>query len=133
MMKKNYYQKIAVLGLLLLIIFGFQKYTDKEKENFPEVQFISESLPTNILTEFDPNDLDENQWQKLGFSEKQTTTILKYKKIVGGKFLSKEQFKKCYAVLMKNLLNCRILFYSRKAIKTQNQVIIISNNLKKLL
>ena len=98
MMKKNYYQKIAVLGLLLLIIFGFQKYTDKEKENFPEVQFISESLPTNILTEFDPNDLDENQWQKLGFSEKQTTTILKYKKIVGGKFLSKEQFKKCYAV-----------------------------------
>ncbi|WP_300348136.1 helix-hairpin-helix domain-containing protein [Chryseobacterium sp.] len=97
-MKKNYYQKIAVLGLLLLILFGFQKYTDKEKENFPEVQFVSESLPTDILTEFDPNDLDENQWQKLGFSEKQTTTILKYKKIVGGKFLSKEQFKKCYAV-----------------------------------
>lgn len=98
MMKKNYYQKIAVLGLLLLILFGFQKYTDKEKENFPEVQFISQSLPTNVLAEFNPNDLDENQWLKLGFSEKQTATILKYKQIVGGKFLSKEQFKKCYAV-----------------------------------
>jgi len=98
MMKKNYYQKIAVLGMLLLFLFGFQKYTDKKEENFPEVQFISESLPTEILTEFDPNDLDKNQWQKLGFSEKQTATILKYKQIVGGKFLSKEQFKKCYAV-----------------------------------
>ena len=98
MMKKNYYQKMAVLGLLLLFLFGFQKYTDKKEENFSEVQFISESLPTEILTEFDPNDLDKNQWQKLGFSEKQTATILKYKQIVGGKFLSKEQFKKCYAV-----------------------------------
>ena len=98
MMKKNYYQKMAVLGLLLLVLLGFQKYTDKKDENFPEVQFISESLPTEILTEFDPNDLDQNQWQKLGFSEKQTATILKYKQIVGGKFLSKEQFKKCYAV-----------------------------------
>lgn len=98
MMKKNYYQKMAVLGILLLSLFGFQKYTDKKTDNFPSVQFVSESLPTEILTEFDPNELDENQWQKLGFSEKQTATILKYKQIVGGRFLSKEQFKKCYAI-----------------------------------
>ncbi len=98
MMKKNYYQKMAVLGVLLLSLFGFQKYTDKKTDHFPNVQFVSESLPTEILTEFDPNELDQNQWQKLGFSEKQTATILKYKKIVGGKFLSKEQLKKCYAI-----------------------------------
>jgi DNA uptake protein ComE-like DNA-binding protein len=98
MMKKNYYQKMAVLGVLLLSLFGFQKYTDKKTDHFPNVQFVSESLPTEILTEFDPNELDENQWQKLGFSEKQTATILKYKQIVGGKFLSKEQLKKCYAI-----------------------------------
>lgn len=98
MMKKNYYQKMAVLGVLLLSLFGFQKYTDKKIDHFPNVQFVSESLPTEILTEFDPNELDENQWQKLGFSEKQTATILKYKQIVGGKFLSKEQLKKCYAI-----------------------------------
>lgn len=97
-MKKNYYQKMAVLGVLLLSLFGFQKYTDKKTDHFPNVQFVSESLPTEILTEFDPNELDENQWQKLGFSEKQTATILKYKQIVGGKFLSKEQLKKCYAI-----------------------------------
>lgn len=97
-MKKNYYQKMAFLGMLLLVLLGFQKYTDRSDKPFPEVTFISESLPVESLSEFDPNDLDEDQWQKLGFSEKQTATILKYKKIVGGKFLSKEQLKKCYAI-----------------------------------
>ena len=97
-MKKNYYQQMAFLGMLLLTLLAFQKYTEKSDEPFPEVTFISEGLPVESLSEFDPNDLDENQWQKLGFSEKQTATILKYKKIVGGKFLSKEQFKKCYAI-----------------------------------
>lgn len=97
-MKKNYYQQMAFLGMLLLTLLAFQKYTEKSDEPFPEVTFISESLPVESLSEFDPNDLDEHQWQKLGFSEKQTATILKYKKIVGGKFLSKEQFKKCYAI-----------------------------------
>lgn len=89
---------MAFLGMLLLVLLGFQKYTDKSDKPFPEVTFISESLPLESFSEFDPNDLDENQWQKLGFSEKQTATILKYKKIVGGKFLSKEQLKKCYAI-----------------------------------
>lgn len=98
MMKKNYYQQMVFLGMLLLTLLAFQKYTEKSDETFPEVTFISESLPVESLFEFDPNDLDESQWQKLGFSEKQTATILKYKKIVGGKFLSKEQFKKCYAI-----------------------------------
>lgn len=97
-MKKNYYQKMAFLGMLLFTLVGFQKYANKSDETFPEVTFISESLPLESFSEFDPNDLDENQWQKLGFSEKQAATILKYKKIVGGKFLSKEQLKKCYAI-----------------------------------
>lgn len=97
-MKNNYYQQMAILGTLLFSLFAFQKFTDKPDETFPEVAFISENLPLESLSEFDPNDLDENQWQKLGFSEKQTATIIKYKKIVGGKFISKEQFKKCYAI-----------------------------------
>lgn len=97
-MKKNFYQKIAVLGMLLLTLIIFQNYTDKSDEKFPELTFISEDLPVGSISDFDPNELDENQWQKLGFSEKQTATILKYKKVVGGKFLSKEQFKKCFAV-----------------------------------
>lgn len=97
-MKKSYYQQMAFLGMLLLTLLAFQKYTEKSDEPFPEVTFISENEVSESITEFDPNDLSQNQWQDLGFSEKQTATILKYKQIVGGKFLSKEQFKKCYAI-----------------------------------
>ncbi|MDQ0593807.1 hypothetical protein QFZ37_002176 [Chryseobacterium ginsenosidimutans] len=97
-MRKNYYQKLAFMGMMLIILFTFQKYTSKEKEDFSDVKFIMTSSVPLHLTEFDPNDLDEKQWQNLGFTEKQIATILNYKKVVGGKFISKEQFKKCFAV-----------------------------------
>jgi hypothetical protein len=97
-MKKNYYQKLAFMGMMLIILFTFQKYTSKEKEDFSDVKFINTTSIPLHLTEFDPNDLDEKQWRNLGFTEKQIGTILNYKKIVGGKFSSKEQFKKCFAV-----------------------------------
>src|SRR5699024_9174594 len=41
---------------------------------------------------------NEEGWQKLGFSEKQVSTIIKYRNVVGGSFRSKEQLKKCYAI-----------------------------------
>ncbi|MGG5210356.1 hypothetical protein ACQWU4_15640 [Chryseobacterium sp. MIQD13] len=98
MMRKNYYLKLAFMGMLLIVLLAFQKYTSREKENFPELKFITENtVPLNI-TDFDPNDLDAQQWTHLGFSEKQVSTILNYKKIVGGQFTSKEQLKKCYAI-----------------------------------
>ena len=97
-MKKNYYRQLAFLGMLLIILFGFQKYRSNEKEDFSDVRFISNNPKNSHLAEFDPNELDGKQWRNLGFTEKRTTTILNYKKIVGGKFLSKEQFKKCFAV-----------------------------------
>lgn len=83
---------------LLTILFAYQKYTSREKEPFPDVKFISTSTNLANLSDFDPNVLDKEQWQKLGFSEKQTATIIKYKDILGGKFTSKEQLKKCYAI-----------------------------------
>jgi DNA uptake protein ComE-like DNA-binding protein len=97
-MKRNYYAKIAGLGIFLLCLVAFQNYSKAGTENFPEVKFISENNSVLELTDFDPNDLNEKQWQHLGFSEKQISTILNYKKVVGGKFTSKEQFKKCFAV-----------------------------------
>lgn len=97
-MRKNYYQKLAFMGMLLIVLLAFQKYTSREKEDFPEVKFITESSAALSLTDFDPNDLDAKQWMHLGFSEKQVSTILNYKKIVGGEFTSKEQLKKCYAI-----------------------------------
>ncbi|WP_318848168.1 helix-hairpin-helix domain-containing protein [Chryseobacterium sp. JV558] len=83
---------------LLTILLAYQKYTSREKEPFPDVKFITSSSNSLDLSDFDPNTLDKEQWQKLGFSEKQTATIMKYKDIVGGKFTSKEQLKKCYAI-----------------------------------
>lgn len=97
-MKKSYYQKVAFMGMLSLVLFTFQKYTSKGKEDFSEVKFISEAALPLDLTEFNPNDLDAEQWEKLGFSERQISTILNYKKIVGGKFESKDQLRKCYAI-----------------------------------
>lgn len=97
-MKKNYYQRLAFLGMLIIILFGFQKYRSREKEDFSDVHFISNNPAPLHLAEFNPNELDEKQWKNLGFTEKQAITILNYKKVVGGKFLSKEQFKKCFAV-----------------------------------
>lgn len=98
MMRKSYYRKLALMVTLLTVLLVYQKYTSREKEPFPEVTFITDaSIPAN-LSDFDPNMLDKAQWLKLGFSEKQTATILKYKDILGGKFSSKEQLKKCYAI-----------------------------------
>ncbi|WP_449398837.1 hypothetical protein [Chryseobacterium wanjuense] len=97
-MKKIYYQKVAFMGMLLIILFAFQKYTSKNKEDFSNVKFVAENAAPIHLKAFDPNNLDEKQWQDLGFTEKQISTIFNYKKIVGGKFISKEQFRKCYAV-----------------------------------
>jgi len=97
-MKKSYYQKLALMALLPIALLIFQQYTSKEKGSFSDVKFITEAKVPLDLTEFDPNVLDEQQWQKLGFTKKQISTILNYKKIVGGKFTSKEQLKKCYAI-----------------------------------
>lgn len=97
-MRKNYYRKLAMMVTLLTVLLVYQKYTSREKEPFPKITFIGgTSTPAN-LSDFDPNTLNKEQWLKLGFSEKQTATILKYKDIVGGKFTSKEQLKKCYAI-----------------------------------
>lgn len=91
---------IALLIAVSLIAgFFFIKFNNSEKETHDKIVFNKDKNPENhLLTEFDPNELSAKQWQQLGFSEKQATTILKYKRIVGGFFTSKEQFKKCYAV-----------------------------------
>ncbi|UEQ76587.1 helix-hairpin-helix domain-containing protein [Chryseobacterium arthrosphaerae] len=98
MMRKNYYRKLACMVLLLSGLLIYQSYTSRNKEPFPDIKFIVEAPVSENLSAFDPNTLSHEQWQKLGFSGKQVSTILKYKDIVGGKFVSKEQLKKCYAI-----------------------------------
>lgn len=108
-MKPKLPNQLRKKQFISLIIFGFLVaasesafyfYKKSHKEILPEVTFSPENSAGNsiILAEFNPNELDENQWQKLGFSEKQVKTILNYKKVLGGEFKSKEQLKKCYGI-----------------------------------
>ena len=46
---------------------------------------------------FDPNLLDEQGWTKLGFTQRQASGIIKFRK-KGGKFKKKEDVKKLYAI-----------------------------------
>lgn len=97
--RKRQLFSLAIFGILIILAqVGFSFYKKNQHYEKPVINFISETKPEIILTEFNPNELDESQWRNLGFTEKQVKTILKYKEVIGGNFSSKEQFKKCYAV-----------------------------------
>lgn len=97
--RKRQLLSLAIFGILIIFSqFAFSIYKKNQHYEKPQITFITPKVEEIILTEFNPNDLDENQWKHLGFSEKQIKTILKYKEVVGGNFKSKEQFKKCYAL-----------------------------------
>ncbi|MDM1550116.1 helix-hairpin-helix domain-containing protein [Empedobacter falsenii] len=66
----------------------------------PKSSFIDYSSPKTkiVYKNFNPNDLPQQGWEKLGFSPKQAEVIMKYKQIVGGKFTSKEQLRKCFVI-----------------------------------
>ncbi len=108
-MKSNLYanqskkQFIALCAAGAIVFAGFTIFRNSEVNNaISEANVAFSQNKTNnseiVLSDFDPNELDEGQWEKLGFSKKQTATILKYKNVIGGEFKSKEQLKKCYAI-----------------------------------
>ena len=96
--KRQYISLALFAGFVIIFQIFFDLYKSKKVNNFPKLKFISPTENSVLLSEFNPNELDAKQWQKLGFSEKQVKTILKYKNIVGGNFESKEQLRKCYAI-----------------------------------
>ena len=55
-----------------LLSYFFQKNTNFERK----YQNIASEKPKIQYFEFDPNNLDVNGWQKLGFSEKQGFSLL---------------------------------------------------------
>ena len=101
---KNYFLGFATSGTLLFSgLFYFQ---NKEK-NFETPNIFSNTdyvaAEKIQLKNFDPNSLSADDWKALGFSERQTATILKYKNVIGGNFTSKEQLKNVTRFLQKNL------------------------------
>ena len=99
-MKRNQFIGLGILGLIILLVHLGIYYLKNKKEEKPVlVEFVGKTEQQNVvLSEFNPNDLSAEEWQKLGFSERQVKTILKYKDVVGGRFISKEQLAKCYAI-----------------------------------
>lgn len=67
----------------------------QSKSNFVDYTFSKTKV---VYKNFNPNDLPQQGWEKLGFSPKQAETIMKYKQIIGGKFTSKEQIRKCFVI-----------------------------------
>lgn len=67
----------------------------QSKSNFADYTFSKTKV---VYKNFNPNDLPQQGWEKLGFSPKQAETIMKYKQIIGGKFTSKEQIRKCFVI-----------------------------------
>lgn len=77
---------------------------DKKQKTYPEkhdqprfTQNRVKSKKVPILFSFDPNTLDSAGWIKLGFSQKQAASILRYR-IHGGKFKSKGDLARLYVV-----------------------------------
>lgn len=96
---KNYFFGFATSGAILVAGLFYFNAKSEESDLQPaptNVEYITSDK--TALTEFDPNLVSDEDWKNLGFSERQVATILKYKKVVGGEFSSKEQLKKCYAI-----------------------------------
>ncbi|KQR91089.1 hypothetical protein ASG01_14485 [Chryseobacterium sp. Leaf180] len=118
-MKKIYYQRMAGLAIVLACLLAVKNIAGKENDDFSTVKFISESGNSPTLSEFNPNSLDAEGWKNLGFSEKQSSTILKYKEIVGGEFTSKEQIKKCYVISDEKFRELEpLMLFSNSTLKT---------------
>ena len=64
-------------------------FAPKPKENKPKIEY----------SYFDPNALDVQGWQRLGFSEKQAQVIVNYRdKNLKGSFRSLEDIEKCFVI-----------------------------------
>jgi len=62
--------------------------TEKKNSRFPSF---------SACFTFNPNTISDKEWMKLGFSEKETGSILKFRN-KGGKFVYKEDLKKLYCI-----------------------------------
>lgn len=87
-----------------------------------------------ILFEFDPNTATNEQFIQLGLSEKQVSTILKYRNS-GGKFYKKEDFKKIYVISEKDYLRLESYIVinqtNNKVTETENNTEIVENKTEK--
>lgn len=99
-MRRTQFIGLGILAVFIIVsqlVFSWLK--NEKKHQSIAVEWVEGGGKNSvIITDFNPNDLSTEGWKKLGFTEKQAQTILKYKDLVGGVFLSKEQLAKCYVI-----------------------------------
>lgn len=103
---KYQHSKKSIFGFIsfgILIILGYLIYENYQLKNQlhtkEKVSFVSKNETiTKKFTPFNPNHFTTKDWQNIGFSEKQSASILKYKNYLGGAFHSKEELKNCFVI-----------------------------------
>ncbi len=88
--------------------------------NFEKTK-LEKTKPEIELFEFDPNNLSDENWKKLGLSNKQILTIRNYEN-KGGKFKVKEDFKKMYCISAKQYAQLEDYIKIKTVIKEQTDV-----------
>lgn len=112
---------ITILFIVSIIPFGYEIYfnsvepiTSTDNAALLELKIVNKTqnnkdlksrsqaknyqpTPTAELFKFDPNQINVQQWQKLGLSEKQALSIINYRN-KGGKFFKSEDLKKMYTI-----------------------------------
>ena len=90
-------------------IESYIQLPETKAKNFKQNSFQQYSpqayTPKNqikVFKKFDPDKYLASDWQKMGFSERQAESIVKYKNYLGGSFISKEKFKECFIISPEN-------------------------------
>lgn len=87
--EKNYQKLAPYLILPEKTPENYQKFQKNFAQEKPKIQYF----------EFNPNLLNQDGWQKLGFTEKQALVIVNYRdKNLRGSFKSLEDIQKCFVI-----------------------------------
>ena len=79
-----------------------RKYQQNYSGNYQNYDSKSRNKSLKILGKFNPDNFSEGDFEKMGFTERQAASILKYKNYLGGSFISKEKFKACFIISEEN-------------------------------
>ncbi|MCK0206012.1 ComEA family DNA-binding protein [Ornithobacterium rhinotracheale] len=109
----NRSQRVAFLLLCFLVVVGLlglefmpnfsaeskpAELPDEVKSYLAQTESLDEKTTEIQLEKFNPNVLDAEGFQRLGFSKKQAEIIVKYRFSLGGNFHSAEEFANCFVV-----------------------------------
>lgn len=105
---------------------------DEQEHHYAENEYKIASPTEAERFDFNPNNLPENDWKRLGLSDKQIRIIKNYES-KGGKFYKKEDLKKIYGI-SETLYNSLLPFIQipqkqrEEAFETKNETAVAINN-----